>query len=538
MVENGNDTIIEENTERQATPEAGGVDQEKAQDEPPGLNVERVFGRFTLCNYSLLTTFIIVLMVVAGAGRSVAVKGYFQTGFESPLLVTLLYLLGSLLCIFPYYAALWANKFYTKTFHGVNGPIVQNEPNIESILHEKDEEDEEEEEEKESIDDFSSTKTYHAESERSLFGYDTNKSTAGSHLSLISLALSRSSSTLLNLLDDGVRPTTISQNFQNTSIRSEGAASKSNLSVQIGSVTGLTRENEKRVDEWVQRVPKWMAPVIPGICNVVKSFLRWATLIYISASVAEILIGGLELVFIVLAARIVRKRAVSRLRWLGVLIVCVGIVIVGCTDVIGSKDETEEDEDDSDEKSGAVNQLIGIAMVIAQCLVSVVQDILEEIFIQCGDEPYPALLFVGAEGAVGVVLGIVLYYPAALILGEDVQETWEYATSSASRLGFLIGLTLLFMVAAVFNILACAATSSMTRNLWGNLRTALVWVFGLIIYYSSAGDGDIGESWRIPESFIILLGFGVILYGLRIYYREKAAHAQASGAVQDQIGDV
>ena len=138
MVENGNDTNIEENTARQATPEAGtnGIDQDKAQDEPPGSNVERVFRRCTLCNYSLLTTSIILLMVVAGAGRSVAVKAYFQTGFESPLLVTLLYLLGSLLCIFPYYAALWANKFYTKTFHGVNGPVIQNEPTIENMLRE------------------------------------------------------------------------------------------------------------------------------------------------------------------------------------------------------------------------------------------------------------------------------------------------------------------------------------------------------------------------------------------------------------------
>ena len=146
---------------------------------------------------------------------------------------------------------------------------------------------------------------------------------------------------------------------------------------------------KKRVDEWVQRVPKWMAPVIPGVCNVVKSFLRCATLIYISASVAEILIGGLELVSIVFAARIV---------------------------------------------------------------------------------PYPALLFVGMEGAVGVALGIILYYPAALVLGEDVQETWDDATSLASTLGCLLGLTLLFIVAAVFYILACAATSGTTRKFVGKFK--------------------------------------------------------------------
>lgn len=538
MDETGNDTIIEENTEQLATPDAGSaattgdVEQKQVHDAPPVIDGERSFRRFTLCNYSLLTSIVILLMVVAGAGRSVAVKAYFQVGFDSPLLVTILYLIGSFLCIIPYYTALLANKYYTETTADkMNIPVTRNETNLGNIAGE-------EERERDSLDEFSSTKTYHANSERSRFGYDTNESIANSHLSLISLALSGSSSTLLALLDDSVRPSSTSQNFRTASFRSEGAASKSNQSVQIGSVTGLTRENEQRVSEWVQRVPTWMAPVIPGVCNVVKSFLRWATLIYISASVAEILIGGLELVFIVLAARIVRKRAVSRLRWLGVIVVCVGIAIVGGTNVMGSNEEKEQEED-SDKKTGTASELIGIAMVVAQCLVSVVQDILEEIFIQCGDQPYPALLFVGVEGAVGLAMGIVLYYPAAMILGEEVQETWEYATSSASKFGFLLGLTLLFMVAAVFNILACAATSSMTRNMWGNLRTALVWVLGLLIYYSSASDGDIGEPWRMPDSFIILLGFGVILYGLRVYYREKAARrtTPACGGIQNTVVD-
>ena len=244
-----------------------------------------------------------------------------------------------------------------------------------------------------------------------------------------------------------------------------------------------------------------------------------------SASVAEILISGLELVLVVLAARIVRKRMVSKVRWLGVVIVCVGIVIVGCTDVLGSSDE-DGNISNREEKSTGIDRLIGIVLIVGQCLVSVVQDILEEVFVQVGD--FPALLLVAVEGFVGLVVGLAIYYPASKILKDDPQDTFFLLTDSPGKIGFVVGLTLLFMVTSVFNILACAATSSMTRNMWGNLRTALVWIFGLIMFYASGND-DIGEPWEIPASFIILFGFGVILFGIKVYYREQSSAAESSG---------
>jgi hypothetical protein len=60
----------------------------------------------------------------------------------------------------------------------------------------------------------------------------------------------------------------------------------------------------------------------------------------------------------------------------------------------------------------------------------------------------------------------------------------------------------------------------MTRNVWKNLRTALVWVFALAIYYTTAND-SLGEKWNTPQSFYILASFCIIVFGIATYYRCK-----------------
>mmetsp|Transcript_16062 Transcript_16062/g.21512 ORF Transcript_16062/g.21512 Transcript_16062/m.21512 type:complete len:85 (+) Transcript_16062:5602-5856(+) len=82
----------------------------------------------------------------------------------------------------------------------------------------------------------------------------------------------------------------------------------------------------------------------------------------------------------------------------------------------------------------------------------------------------------------------------------------------------MIALTCLITVTGIFNIAATNVTSSMTRNVWKNFRTVLVWGLGLIIYYVT-GNVELGEKWRLPNSFFVLVGFLIMLYGAYLYYR-------------------
>ena len=75
----------------------------------------------------------------------------------------------------------------------------------------------------------------------------------------------------------------------------------------------------------------------------------------------------------------------------------------------------------------------------------------------------------------------------------------------------------LFLVTGVFNIKATEVTSAMTRNVWKNFRTVLVWTIALGIFYLG-NNSAYGEAWHTPESFVILLGFTVMGCGITAYY--------------------
>ncbi len=131
------------------------------------------------------------------------------------------------------------------------------------------------------------------------------------------------------------------------------------------------------------------------------------------------------------------------------------------------------------------------------------QDIDEEVF------DFPPVLLVGMKGLYGLVVALVLYFPFGAII-------WNGKVVCLS-----VGWELLVTVTAVFNIAASCLTSSMTRNVWKNFRTVLIWIVRLIIFYAS-GNPALGEEWVIPRSFYILMGFAVILTGVYIYYGKGA----------------
>ena len=141
-------------------------------------------------------------------------------------------------------------------------------------------------------------------------------------------------------------------------------------------------------------------------------------------------------------------------------------------------------------------------------------DLSEELFMQEADFP-PALL-VGMEGLFGLVIACVLYFPVAPLLGEDPSEV-SSALNDRRIIGLSVGWALLVAVTGIFNIAATGVTSSMTRNVWKNLRTCLIWIIGLSIYYFT-GNPDLGEEWAVPGSFYILSGFIVMLVGIYMYY--------------------
>ena len=280
---------------------------------------------------------------------------------------------------------------------------------------------------------------------------------------------------------------------------------------RIGSVHGLSKKSEDAI-MWIHSIPLYLKPLIPAVFNLINSALRWTSLLFISASIAEMLISGLELVLSVVASRLIRKRMVSRKRWQGVGIVILAITGVGFIDMVYAT----KDEDDV-ENTGDVG--IGILLIVLQCIFSVLQDLAEEIFMQAAD--FPATLLLGLEGFMGLAIALLLYFLFGEKIGEDPIVTRELLMEDETRIVWIFILPIVFLITGIFNIRATEYTSSMTRNVWKSVRTALVWIFGLVIYYIG-GNNDIGEEWLIPKSFYILICFAVLTMGIFVYYWEKS----------------
>ncbi|KAL7449225.1 hypothetical protein ACHAWC_003233 [Mediolabrus comicus] len=212
------------------------------------------------------------------------------------------------------------------------------------------------------------------------------------------------------------------------------------------------------------------------------------------------LISGLELTLSVMAARIIRKRIVSNSRWLGVVIVAVGVIII----------EHATSSDEIDNRSSAHNVTIGVILIILQSILSVLQDLCEEIFMQA--TTFPAMKMLGLEGLYGFFIGLIIYY---------IDNTISTVIHTPAIRWWLLLLPFLFLLTGIFNIKATEATSAMTRNVWKNLRTVLIWIIALCIYY--LGDNiDYGEAWHVPESCYILSGFLIMTCGIVSYYWHKS----------------
>jgi len=74
----------------------------------------------------------------------------------------------------------------------------------------------------------------------------------------------------------------------------------------------------------------------------------------VAASTAEMLISGLELILSTVAARLIRKRLVSKMRWMGVVVVALGLVLVRIADSSGGGD-ADSTGDDNDPLDASMN---------------------------------------------------------------------------------------------------------------------------------------------------------------------------------------
>ena len=408
-----------------------------------------------VCNYAGPTWFILIGMIVTGSARSIVVKLAYQSGLQAPLTVTLLYLLGQTFAL---------SVFWIQT-RVVSGYKVLSTATKENEIVEK----------------------------------------GG-----LSVELVECPGVITDVTNSDAKSLE-SSSVTSVSVSSTIFAFYASLytdEMPNGSSHGLSSDSNERL-LWVHRIPWYMKPGIPALFNLLNSTLRWASLVYVDASVAEMMISGLELTLSVVAARVFRKRMVAKSRWIGVIIVATGVIIIERANNSKHLQQRSDSSDDIDSSSrGKSDATIGIILIILQATLSVLQDIGEEIFMQACD--FPATMMLGMEGLYGFCVGFIIYVTFGNKLGvEDIDSTLSMIRNNPKQRWWIVGLPFLFLITGIFNIKATEATSAMTRNVWKNFRTVLIWIIALVIYYIG-GNAAYGEEWHTPESACILAGFMVM----------------------------
>ncbi|XP_071484000.1 solute carrier family 35 member F6-like [Diadema antillarum] len=250
--------------------------------------------------------------------------------------------------------------------------------------------------------------------------------------------------------------------------------------------------------------------ILPTICDLLGTTLAGIGLLYVSASVWQMLRGSI-IIFTGILSKIFLKRQLKWYHWSGMVVTVFGLVLVGMSTIFAEENSAQ-----------AGQTVLGILLILGGQVMNAIQMIVEEIFLK--KRAYPALQVVGMEGSFGFfILGLIVL-PVLYFIPDEEAYTGRYEDSIDAILqignsGKLLAFCLLYLFSiAGYNYFGLSVTKSLTavhRTLIDACRTIVVWIVGLIIYY--AFDPTFGEPFNVTYGILKIDGFMFLLIGTGLY---------------------
>ncbi|KAL8602688.1 hypothetical protein ACOMHN_058641 [Nucella lapillus] len=256
------------------------------------------------------------------------------------------------------------------------------------------------------------------------------------------------------------------------------------------------------------RVFQWIF-LLPTVCDLVGTSLAGIGLVYVDASVWQMLRGSI-IIFAGILSKVFLKRKLYPIHWLGMMVVMGGLVLVGCSSIFRSHHNVS-----------ASHTMLGILLILGSQMISAAQMVIEELFLK--SRGYHPLQVVGMEGSFGLFLMTFVVLPAMYFIpGSGVNGRYENSLDALSQIGNsprLLVFCLLYLVSiAFYNYFGLAVTKSLTavhRTLIDACRTILVWGVDLFIYY--AFDKNFGEEFDNSYGLLQVDGFMFLVIGTMLY---------------------
>ena len=225
-------------------------------------------------------------MIITGALRSIIVKLAYQSGFRAPLTITLLYLFGKSLSLLVYWMQqvimdnekwLWKNEYDVLQTMGAKDDDTQqtkeetSDSNIELTECEQ----------------SSSATAFEVTKEQSSCEEAPDNDDMENNFLPTTDSIAMEATEQLTITKSSIHVSSIPS--YNDDYNEEDDE------IPNGSNHGLSPQSTHRI-RWAHTIPYHIRPCHPCTVQFTQfSILRWASLVYIDASVAEMFISGLEL---------------------------------------------------------------------------------------------------------------------------------------------------------------------------------------------------------------------------------------------------
>lgn len=254
---------------------------------------------------------------------------------------------------------------------------------------------------------------------------------------------------------------------------------------------------------------------IPAVCDSIATILMNVALLWLDASIWQMMRGSI-IIFTAILTIFWRKRKLFRNEWIGMVCVVVAIATLGVVALMNEKyyPDTKEDEPVS---QPAWKIILALILLLLSMAIQALQTVVEEKFLQ--DATAPPMTIVAFEGLWGFLFCSLIFMPIAQFLpGDEGNGFHEDTISSFVMLGnswvlllVTFGYAFGIMLYNIFGMYVTDVTNALTRNVMDPLRTLLVWIMSLFIYYVISKN--VGEKWT-PWSFLELGGFLIMSVGV------------------------
>jgi hypothetical protein len=257
----------------------------------------------------------------------------------------------------------------------------------------------------------------------------------------------------------------------------------------------------------------YFAVAAPAICDLLGTGLMNTGLLYIEASVWQMLRGSMVL-FSSLFCAFILHRPHFAFMWWSVLIIMIGLTVVGLAAVLST----------GVGKAGSTQGEVAVAILltVGSQAIAASQIVVEEFLMH--DMTAPPVLVVGIEGLWGLLITSLVVLPIVQFTGgaegngihEDSMDTFAMLRNTPWLIGIVVLYCIVILAYNVTGMFVTNITTAVVRTILEGLRTLCIWFVELVLYYALDENPTIGEAWS-AFSFMQLSGFLLLFIGMLLY---------------------